>query len=175
MASSEGSETKSAESNGQWEGYSDYQTVSASIARSIDEALSAYTELESMHMEGGKVKDMQAARARSKIKLAAMKLVPELDSDARNVEQYRQILCRWLGSGRVDFEVDGPEDGYFERLNDTRLSRECPDWLENWVLDIRTAGWELGYLRAGRQSEAEEDDPIEASARKMIEDILSSK
>lgn len=175
MAASDESMADSAKNGGQWEGYSDFETVSASIGNSIDNALAAYAELEGLHREGGKVKTNQAAHARSQIKLAALKLVPELQSDAPNVKAYREILARWLGVESVEYEVDGPEDGYFDRLGSTRLSTECPDWLEDWVIDIRTAGWKLGYLQAGRQSEGEEDNPIEASARKMVEDIINAK
>jgi len=209
-------------SNGRFEGYSHYQTVSSSIAESIDEALSAYTELDSLHAENAKVGAQQAARARSRIKLAALKLVPELREDAHHNEQYQQILARWHGGFKIDtaetqsaeeevqpgeleaedeeveeetedveeFEDDSegeleeeelseeekakqeqkeeiqpnfphetPAAGYFDALSEIRLQQECPDWLEDWVIDIRTAGWEIGYLQAGRSVSPEPDVP----------------
>lgn len=158
-------------SNGRFEGYSHYKTISSSIAESIDEALSAYAVLDSLHAEGAKVGSQQAARARSRIKLAALKLVPELRGDAHHNEQYQQMLARWHGSFEVEQE-DGPpkkvqpeyptstpDGGYFEALSEIRLQQHCPEWLEDWVIDIRTAGWEIGYLQAGRSVSPEPDLP----------------
>src|SRR6056297_149462 len=80
-----------------WEGYSDYQSVSNSIARSIDNAIEAYTLIESIHNENARISSTQAAKARSKIKLAALKIVPELREDAPTNELYQEILARWNG------------------------------------------------------------------------------
>jgi len=171
MAAPDGDASANGSSNGRFEGYSHYQTVSSSIAESIDEALSAYAELESLHAEGAKVRGEQAARARSRIKLAALKLVPELREDAHHNEEYQQMLARWLGSIEVEqkdgepktvhpeFSHDGPENGFFDGLGDIRLQQACPGWLEEWVIDIRTAGWEIGYLQAGRSVSPEPDVP----------------
>jgi len=156
---------------GKYEAYSHYQDVSKGIAESIDDALAAYTELESLHVEGAKVKSDQASRARSRIKLAALKLVPELREDAHHNEEYQQMLARWHGTTEISlgdgetktvepvFPHDGPETGYFDGLRNIKLQQTCPRWLEDWVIDIRTAGWEIGYLRAGRSVSPEPDVP----------------
>lgn len=170
----------SEESTKSWEGYSDYQTVSNSIARSIDEALEGYTTLESLHVESARIQATQAARARSKIKLAALKMVPELRDDAPTNKQYQRILARWHGGFDYDDEngethhVNPPDDleiadGYLDGLNNVQLSATCPPWLEQFAIDIRTAGWELGYLKAGRTHTENNLEPAEEDARAMFE------
>jgi hypothetical protein len=140
-----------------WEGYSDYQRVSGQIARSVDDALDAYAQLDSAHMEGAQISPEFASEVRARILSAAMKLVPELENDRENVTQYDEMLVRWRG-----------EDGFIKRLNSTRLQSVSPGWLYEFVLDIRTAGWELGYLQAGRTSVGDADNQIEAQATSMF-------
>lgn len=168
-----------------WEGYSHYKSVSASITETIDEALEAYTRLDSLHREDVKLSRelrYEVAEDRAKIKLAALKLVPELREDAPNKEQYRQILARWLGSfelkrdGKIEKKVqpqfpnEPPDGGYFSALDKIMLHDECPTWIGDWVIDIRTAGWELGYLKAGRQKKDTSGlDPAEEQASAMFE------
>lgn len=157
--------------NGRFEGYSHYKTISSSIAESIDEALDAYARLEASHAEGTKISAKEAAWARSRIKLAALKLAPELRGDAHHNEQYRKMLARWHGGFEFvnddgegetvdpEFPTPAADGGYFEALKEIRLQQQCPDWLEDWVIDIRTAGWEIGYLQAGRSVSPEPDVP----------------
>lgn len=136
-----------------WEGYADYQRVSIRIGKSIDDALDAYAELDSRHQEAARIPPAVAAEARSSILSAAMRLVPELEADrAVDDTPYDEILARWQGTG------DRP--GFLQRLNETQLQEECPSWLFQMTLDIRTAGWHLGYLQAGRtESNRDENDP----------------
>lgn len=145
-----------------WEGYSDYQRVSIRIGRSIDEALDAYAELDSRHQENAPIPPNVAAEARTNILSAAMRLLPELEAD-RSVEDkpYDEMLRRWRSGG------DGA--GYLQRLNEVSLQQECPGWLFQLVLDLRTAGWHLGYLQAGRTTKTEAEDPT----RRQINDMLS--
>jgi len=161
-----------------WEGFSDYQTVSNSIVRSVDEALDAFTILQSLHTEGAKVKPRQAAQARAKILSAALRLVPELRDDAPDNEQYREILARWLGSVEFDEETytadlseyDGDFDGGFiDELDRVQLNARSPGWLYQFVVDIRTAGWHLGYLQAGRTISESNLEPADEQAREMFE------
>lgn len=197
----------------EWEGYSDYKTVSKSIVKSIENAINAFAELESRHAEGAKVHPEMAARARMHIKAAALQLVPELRRNADTKEQYQNILERWLGTDELA-NLDGvdvgaeaapaasdgglvdaprPEDtqqgdtyehpaggsstdddleGYIHRLNGIRLHKECPNWLEKFVLDIKAAGFELGYLQAGRNvSVPDGNDPIEEDVAAMFEGL----
>lgn len=162
-------------SNTRFEGFSDYQAVSGSIARAVDDALEAYTEIQSLHVEHARVNAEQAALARSKILAAALRLVPELREDAPEDEQYQQILARWLGSVTIGEETITPSEdievseGYIEALNGIRLRDECPLWLYQFVIDIRTAGWELGYLQAGRKVKTDDGlDPAEKEAKDMF-------
>lgn len=166
------------EATTRWEGFSDYQAVSNSIVRSIDEALDAFTILQSLHIEGAKVKPRQAAQARAKILSAALRLVPELRDDAPDNEQYREILARWLGSVEVgddtvvgefdDFDGDF-DGGFIGELDDVQLNLVSPGWLYRFVVDIRTAGWQLGYLQAGRTISESNLEPAEEQARDMFE------
>lgn len=185
MSRAGGLDATSSDGDGYWEGYSNYKSVASAIAETIDEALEAYAKLDSIDKEDVKLsrdEDKLVAESRAKIKLAALKLVPELREDAPTNEQYQQILARWHGSVEVEtdtgslkkvqpsFPNEGPEAGYFEALDSIRLKDGCPDWLENWVIDIRTAGWELGYLKAGRRRKDRSDlDPDTEQARQMFE------
>lgn len=161
-----------------WEGFSDYQAVSNSIVRSIDEALDSYTVLQSLHAEGAKVSPRQAAQARAKILSAALRLVPELRDYASDNEEYQDILGRWLGAVEIgdktyegdfsDFE-DDIDEGFIDALDDVVLNTMSPGWLHQFVVDIRTAGWELGYLQAGRSVSESNLEPAEEQARSMFE------
>ncbi len=149
-----------------WEGYSDYQIVSKRVGKSVHNAIEAYARLDSLHAEGAQVPPETAATARSHIFAAALKLVPELrrdaprenDDDNGGVELYGEILDRWEG-----------DDGYLRnKLHNVQLQRECPGWLFQFILDIRRAAWELGYLQAGRERKGEPDDPVEAETADMF-------
>lgn len=144
-----------------WEGYSDYRTVSQAIARSIDEALEAYAGLDSLHAESARVQPEQAAQARASILSAALRLVPELEADKDTNDEYEKILNDWQG------EADD-EDGYIDQLDEVRLQQTCPAWLYDMVLQIRSAGWHLGYLQAGRRVQ-DDPDPDERQAKSMFE------
>lgn len=205
----------------EWEGYSDYKSVSKSIVTAIQNAVTAYAELDSRHSEGAKVHPDMAARGRMHIKAAALQLVPELKRNAGTKEEYREILVRWLGpdavpraedvdettaasdGGEVDLVPQNPGDGgvssaegtsgrgrqyerpypgrrrrgesdegYLGQLNEIKLHQECPDWLEDLVLDIKAAGFELGYLQAGRSvSVREPGSPVEEDTDAMFEGL----
>jgi hypothetical protein len=147
-----------------WEGYSDYREISLRTAESIDRALEAYALVDSAHTENASLGPFEAAEARSDILACAIKLIPELRNDEDDVDLYADVLERW-----TDGEGD-EEDGYVSRLDDVSLRRECPSWLFQFVLDMRAAGWHLGYLQAGR-TETEHADPVENEARSMFEGI----
>ena len=141
-----------------WEGYSDYQLVSKRVGKSVHNAIEAYARLDSLHAEGAQVPPETAAKARSHMFAAALKLVPELRRDADEVDLYEEILDRWEG-----------DDGYLRnQLHNTRLQTGSPGWLFQFVLDIRRAAWELGYLQAGRERKGEPDDPLEAETNDMF-------
>jgi hypothetical protein len=142
-----------------YEGYSDFSHVSRSVASAVDDAVEAYALIQSHHSEGARVTPQTAAEAAAHILGAALKLKPELENDLDD-ETYHEILDRWEG-----------DDGYIERLKQTSLSSRCPEWLGHLVHDIRTAGFELGYLQAGRTVKTEPDDPVEADTEAMFDNL----
>jgi hypothetical protein len=150
------------ETETKWEGFADYQRVSIRIGQSIDDALDSYAELDSRHQEGAQVSADVAASARRDILSAAMRLIPELKND-REVDDapYDDILTRWEGGVE--------EDGYLKRLNEVNLTRSCPAWLFQMALDIRMAGWHLGYLQAGKTESQDPDDPTNMQVNKMLD------
>lgn len=150
MSSDTGGDTR-------WEGFSNYQNVSDRIARSVHDAIEAYAVIKSKHAENARVRPPTAAEARSKILAPAMRLKVEMERDRESVELYDDILSRWEG-----------ENGHLEKLEEIQLQRQCPDWLSDFVEDIRSAGYELGYLQAGRRSKQEPDDPVEAETEAMF-------
>lgn len=142
-----------------WEGFSNYNRVSDRIARSVHEAIQAYAVIESRHAENARVKAHHAAEARSKILAAALRLKVEMGSD-KNSDDFEEMLDRWED-----------EDGYLAQLENTQLKRRCPAWLSSFVEDIRTAGYELGYLQAGRTVTEEPDDPVEGDTERMFDNL----
>lgn len=153
------------QSNGRgsyYEAYSDYYQVSQSVAKSIGEAIDAYATLEAAHTEGASLRPDEAAKCRRDILAAAMRLVTEMEQDGDEKEIYAEILTRWRG--------DGESDGFLRELQQQQLNNGLPHWMFQFVMDIRRAGWELGYVRAGREKKKEPDDPAEAEALQMIKD-----
>lgn len=167
MSKSNGTTDTSETATKRWEGYSDYQTVSNRVAASIDDAIDAYAYINGLHAEHARVRQREAAEARSRILGAAIKLLPELKANQGTQDQddqdiYVEILNRWTK------EHDGG-DGLLERLKQIQLQNDCPDWLGQLVQDIRTAGWEIGYLQAGRTISESNLEPAEEEARSMFE------
>lgn len=152
------------ETETRFEGYADYRQISLRVAGAIDEAVDAYARINSAHREGATVSPELAAMARAKILGAAMKLIPELEDDRESVDDYDDILTRWRDGGE-DYD-----DGYIKMLNEVSLRQKCPGWLFEMVLDIRAAGWELGYLKAGREREADDRDPVEEETDQMLQE-----
>lgn len=146
------------ETNSRWDGYSDYRFVSLRVATTIDNALDAYSRIDGAHSEGAKVGPELAAEARARIMSAVLKLIPEMRRDAGSVELYAEILDRWEG-----------EDGYVRALDEVSFREQCPGWLFQMMLDIRSAGWELGYLQAGRTEKASKD-PVTDQVTSMFDE-----
>lgn len=142
-----------------WEGYSDYQRVSQRFAMSIEDAVDAFATLKARHHEEVRVKAIQAASARRHIEGAALRLRVEMEQDRGEKELYAEILDDWEG-----------ENGYLQRFGEIRLENSCPSWLDDFVEDIRRAGWHLGYLQAGRSVRTQAEDPAEQEAKSMLHD-----
>lgn len=152
------SETRDGDRSTRYEGYSDYSAVSRSVADAVDRAVESYAMIHSRHSEGARVTPKMAAEAGHHILGAAVKLLPELEDDRETVDTYDEILTRWQG-----------DDGFIERLKRENLSSRSPEFLGQMALDIRRAGFELGYLRAGRQGKTEPDDITERDSEEMFE------
>jgi hypothetical protein len=148
-------------STSRWDGYSDYRTISVRMASAISDALDAYSRIDSKHAESARVPPELAAELRSRIQYAVLELIPELQQDRDDVDAFDEILQRWL-------DGEGEEPGVITRLDGVQLTKRCPGWLFQVMIDLKTAGWELGYLQAGRV-ESEPDDPVEAETESMFE------
>lgn len=145
-----------------WEGYSDYQSVSRRIAESIQQATEAYATIQRAHAEQARVDPDLAARAGARILSPALLLRHHMEEDREAVDEYQEILDRWTGG-------DG-DTGMLDDFRQVELTRECPDWLFQFVQDMNTAGVELGYLAAGRSQKQEEAiDEIDEATREMFE------
>jgi len=143
-----------------YEGYSDFTTVSRSVAEAVDNAVDAYSMIQSRHSEDARVSPDHAAEASAYILASALKLLPELEQDYDDVDEYQEILDAWKG-----------DDGYIERLKEVSLTTQCPQWLGEFILEIRRAGWQLGYLQAGRTVKQEPDDPLETDTEAMFDNL----
>lgn len=152
-----------------WDGYSDYQTISSRIGRNVFNAIDAYADIHSLHTEGARVSAREAATARAEILSAALSLKPELESQYKTNDDIADIVDRWdNGRGGAGSGIDVPDEGFIDAFNDTRLSTENPEWLYQFVIDIRRAGWELGYLKAGRHEETGERDFEPADVTELL-------
>lgn len=145
-----------------WEGYSDYREISLRTAESIDRALEAFALVDSAHTEGWTLGAREAAEARADILACAIKLVPELRQDRAEKGIFDDILTRWLS--------EGTGEGYITQLDEASLRSTCPGFLFQMVLDMRAAGWHLGYLQAGR-TQTEHADPDEHQAESMFQGV----
>lgn len=142
--------TEDSSSNQRYQGYTNLQNVSDRVSRTIEDGVAAISRLDSAHNENAQVRPDSAAQNRAAIVEAMVTLTHELEKDRDTVHQYDDILTRW-------WDGDGDEPSYMQRLQQTQLTETRPGFLIQLGLDLRTAGWELGYLRAGQQSLAEAD------------------
>lgn len=151
-----------------WEGYSDYETVSKSVAQSISDAVDAYAWLQGRQQEDASVNPEQAADARADILGAALKLYVEMQQEhERGNDEYDAMLERW-GYETDNDGVDEERGPYVQEFHELRLTDKVPGWLFQFVMDIRTAGWKLGYLQAGRRERLPDEDPVQAEAQHML-------
>jgi len=145
-----------------WEGFSDYESVSKRLARKVSDAIRAYSILQSAMAEGGHWTDREFAEARSKILEAAMSLMVEVAQEAeKGQEPFNDIYERWTD--------EGDEEGYISKFHELRLQDNgMPGWVYTFIVDIRTAAWELGYLQAGRTVKEEDLEPADKQAQDMF-------
>lgn len=147
------SKAETGDAETKWDAYSDFALVSKWVTESISDAMDAYATIDNAVMTGEKLQTTKRTDLRSDILSAAMRLQVELESERdRGADYAEEILDRWEG-----------EEGYIERFRGTSFVNNSPDWLKDLVTDIRRAGWELGYLKAGRREEAEDQGNEEDS------------
>lgn len=150
-----------AEKETQWDAYSDYQLVSKWVTKSIRDAIEAYALLDQSAHTGNKVGTKEETRLRADILAAAMRLRVELESERDRGEDYAsEILEDWEG-----------DDGYINRFRRAPFNGTSDlDWFADFVSQIRRAGWELGYLKAGEEKDGKQSgDAYDGQIREMIE------
>lgn len=152
--------TDDTEEKRRWDGFADYQTVSARISRSIHDAIEAATTVERAHKEGAGVDPQLAARASADILSAAIKMQTELGRYKGGNPEYADL-----------YESFDGDDGHVQKLRDVSLRDESPEWLFEFVVDIRRAGFELGYLKAGREETENTDTGPKSDAKEMFTDL----
>lgn len=161
------------ESGRRYEGYTDFKSVSQRIAKSVDDALEGYAFAASVTEEGYRGDKEEVVYAKSAIRGAALKLVPELRLNAQGssddgAEEFEEMLRRWMEHGVDD------NTGYIEAIRHVDfydINEPIPDWVEDFVLDIRSAAFKLGYLKAGRVEEETNIDPIEEDVNSMFKGL----
>ena len=136
----------------QWDAYSDYQHVSRRVAGSIGDAIDAISTIKSAKVSNEKLSTEAETDLRADVSAAVFWLEPELESERNSNELYDEILTRWEG-----------EDGYKRRFDAVDvMGTQTDPWLDRFARDIKRAGWELGYLKAGSETKdnsgGEKDD-----------------
>jgi len=143
-----------------WDGYSDYQSVSDRIEQSIHDAIEGFATVERAQHENASWHPNEAARCGARILTAAINVQTELYAYADDNDEYAELLEKFEG-----------DDGYVQKLREVRLRNESPGWLYEFVIDIRTAGFKLGYLKAGREEEENTGDTPGDQAQEMFADL----
>lgn len=151
----------------EYEGYSDYNHVSQSIVGTINDAVEALSDFRAADLSGAKLKG-KATTMHADVLNACWQLRVELEHEATDSgENFAdQILEQWYGDGEE-------QEGWVEILQ-TTPTREVPErqFLGDLAHSIRRAGWELGYLKAGRENETDDEgDADDAEVTKLIEEM----
>jgi len=146
----------------EWDAYSDYQHVSRRVAKSIGDAIDAISIIESGKVAGEKLSSREETDLRADVLGAVIRLQTELEIERETKEVYEEILTRWEG-----------EDGYINRFRNLDvMNPQSEGWLQQFASDIHRAGWELGYLKAGREEkQSRGGDAYDGEVREMIEEM----
>ena len=153
--------------------YSNYRNVTGAVASAIDQAGDAYAYAAARKAEGKGLRSDDAVRLRRYTKKAAMMLLPELRANAEAGDVYQQILDRWEADGTAgDVVADGGEEWppYLRGIEvvELRGPQPLPPWLDQFVRDIRRAGWKIGHLQAGETKESHKGDHMQDQVDKML-------
>ena len=143
----------------EWEAYADYQSVSERVAESVADAIDALSRIEARGAARESHTNVETLD-RSSVLSAVTFLRTELENGRASKEVYDDILTRWEG-----------EDGYLQRFRTMGIQQlESAPWLQQFAEDLHRAGWELGYLKAGREKQVgESGDGHDGELRDMIE------
>jgi len=146
----------------EWDAYSDYQHVSRRVAKSIGDAIDAISIIESGKVAGEKLSSREETDLRADVLGAVIRLRTELENERDTKEPYGEILSRWEG-----------EEGYINRFRGLDvMNPQSEQWLQKFATDIHRAGWELGYLKAGREEkQSRGGDAYDGEVREMIEEM----
>lgn len=153
-------------SDTKYEGYSDYNHVSQSIVGTINDAVQALSDFRAADLSGAKLKG-EATTMHGDVLNACWQLRVELEHEStESGENFAdEILQQWYGGGE--------QDGWVNILQNTRTAA-VPEkqFLGDLAHSIRRAGWELGYLKAGRENETDDEgDADDAEVTKLIEEM----
>jgi len=140
----------------EWDAYSDYNQVANSVTNEIHKATRAAGLIQRYHNDGGRFDSREIAESAAYIQSATMMLDEQLHyfsgSESSDEDTHQQILDKWRG-----------DNGRISKMQETDFVHECPDWLPDLVRELYRAGLLLGYLKAGRVEEMEEDGDAEDS------------
>jgi len=144
----------------EWDAYSDYQHVSRRVAKSIGDAVDAISIIDSGDVAGEKLSSREETDLRADVLGAVIRLQTELENERETKAVYDEILTRWQG-----------DDGYVNRFRALGITNlQTQPWLQQFATDIHRAGWELGYLKAGREEkQSRGGDAYDGEVRDMIE------
>jgi len=144
----------------QWDAYSDYQHVSRRVAKSIGDAVDAIAVIDSGEVAGEKLSARDETNLRADVLGAVVRLQTELENERDTKSVYDEILSRWQG-----------DEGYINRFRALNIAvLQSEPWLQQFATDIHRAGWELGYLKAGREEKQKRGgDAYDGEVREMIE------
>jgi len=140
--------------------YSHYRTVSDKVHDDINEAVDAFSFLNSRWSQGIGLTPQSASSAKRAILRASKRLLYEIRMSRGASPELAKIHDRW---------VDG--DGWVRLLEDADLRTERPEFLSQMVDDLVRAGWELGYLKSGRieREPQTEESETEKQVSEMFE------
>ena len=146
----------------QWDAYSDYQHVSHRVAGSVGDAVDAISIIDSAEVAGEKLSPREENDLRADVLGAVIRLQTELENERDTREVYGEILDRWQG-----------QEGFINQFRDLDLPvLQSQPWLQQFATDIHRAGWELGYLKAGREEkQSRGGDAYDGEVREMIEEM----
>lgn len=158
-----------------WHGYSDYENVAIDLRKETNKAIEAYAHIKGRASQNVGITPQTAVEAKAAMLRITKRLFYEVKKNAQ-IDEFKEIYERWAGvtveedpeSDGYRVIDDGDDPGYVKELEDANFRAGLPEWADTLVDDIITAGWELGYIRAGVEKPADPDDE-EQQVREMFE------